>query len=220
MSIIVIEGLDGSGKGTQYKLLVESLKQMGKEVCEVDFPDYNSNSSALVKMYLGGEFGKDPKDVNPYAACSFYAVDRVASYLKNWKKDYDAEKIIIANRYISSNIVYQMSKVKDENWDEFIDWVCDLECEKFGLPQADLVIYLDVPVEISQKLMTGRYKGDENKKDIHESDINFLKECRKSAMFAAKKLSWEVLTCVENGKIKSIETISNEILEIVKGKKL
>ncbi|MFI3207115.1 MAG: thymidylate kinase, partial [Clostridia bacterium] len=154
MSLIVIEGLDGSGKGTQYKLLVDNLKKMGIETCEVDFPDYNSKSSALVKMYLGGEFGGNPKEINPYAACTFYAVDRFASYTTNWKKDFESGKTIIANRYISSNIVYQMSKVKEENWGEFIDWVCDLECDKFNLPQADLVIYLDMPTDVSQELMT------------------------------------------------------------------
>lgn len=185
MSLIVLEGLDGSGKGTQFKLLCENLEKTGEQLCHVDFPDYKSNSSALVKMYLAGEFGDDPKSVNPYASCTFYAVDRFASYSSEWKSEYCKGKTIVANRYTCSNIVYQMSKLPKSEWETFIDWVEDLEYVKFKLPKPDKVIYLDVPIEISQKLMTGRYNGDETKKDIHENDIKFLSECRQSALFAA-----------------------------------
>lgn len=216
MSLYVLEGLDGSGKGTQFKLLMQRLIDDGKDCVKIDFPDYQSNSSALVKMYLAGEFSQNPKDVNPYAVSTFYAVDRFASFEKDWKNDYISGKTIIANRYVSSNIVFQMTKVPKENWDEFIDWLDDLEHEKFKLPRANKVIYLDMPIEISQKLMTGRYSGDESKKDIHESNLNFLNECRKCALYAADKLGWTVINCALGDKPRTIEDINNELYNLVK----
>lgn len=216
MSLIVLEGLDGSGKGTQFKILSDNLEKLNIKTAEVDFPDYNSNSSALVKMYLNGEFGEDPKNVNPYAACTFYAVDRFASYTNVWKKHIDDGKVIVANRYTSSNIVYQMSKLPKEEWDSFTEWVEETEYEKFGLPKPSAVIYLDMPIEISQKLMTSRYSGDDSKKDIHEKDIQFLKDCRECALFASKKLGWYIVECSENDEPKTIEDISVNILDIVK----
>lgn len=216
MSLIVLEGLDGSGKGTQFMVLCDNLEKLGVKIARVDFPDYNSNSSALVKMYLNGDFGENPKKINPYAACTFYAVDRFASYTSSWKKHQDEGKLIIANRYTSSNIVYQMSKLPENEWDSFIEWVEDTEYKKFGIPRPSVVIYLDMPIEISQELMTNRYSGDESKKDIHEKDIEFLNECRKSALFAAEKLGWFIIKCSENSKPKKINEISDEIFEIVK----
>ncbi len=217
MSLFVLEGLDGSGKGTQLTMLVNRLKDLGVSFHQVDFPDYQSRSSEPVKMYLNGEFGENPKEVNPYAACTFYAVDRFASYTTSWKKKSDCGHTIIANRYISSNIVYQMPKIEKSKWDEFIDWVIDLECNKFCLPNADCVIYLDMPIDISQKLITKRYNGNESQKDIHEKNKLFLTECREAAMFAANKLSWKIIDCSENGEPKSIDRISDEIFDIVKG---
>lgn len=213
---IVIEGLDGSGKATQSKILAEKLMAQGKNIKKLEFPDYSNPSSALVKMYLGGEFGDKPSDVNPYAASAFYAVDRVASYLKFWKEDYQGDTVILSDRYATSNIIYQMSKLEKSQWDEFIEWQEDFEYNKLSIPKPDLVVYLDVEPEVSQKLMLKRYGGDNDKKDLHEKNLAFLLECRKSALYAAEKCGWIVINCCENGDIKPIEKIASEIEAVVK----
>ena len=208
---IVIEGLDGSGKATQTKILFDKIVASGKTAKKLEFPDYANESSALVKMYLGGEFGSNPNDVNAYAASSFYAVDRIASYLKFWKKDYENDAVILSDRYATSNIIYQMSKLDKSEWDSFIEWQEDFEYNKLSVPKPDKVIYLDVQPEVSQKLISSRYEGDESKKDLHEKNLAFLLECRKSALYAAEKCGWIVIDCCENGEIKSINSIAAEI---------
>ena len=172
--LIVIEGLDGSGKATQTSLLYKYLKEKNSKTITVSFPDYNQPSSTLVKMYLNSEFGKDPDIVNAYAAASFYSIDRYASFLKFWKEKYENGFTIIADRYTTSNAIYQMSKLHSEHWDEYLNWLYDYEYNKLLLPKPDLVIYLDMPIEVSQELMSIRYEGNEEKKDIHESNISFL----------------------------------------------
>lgn len=209
--IIVIEGLDGSGKATQTALLAKKLSDEGLKVRRLEFPDYDSPSSALVKMYLGGEFGSKPGDVNAYAASAFYAVDRAAGYLKDWKNDYRDGALFLCDRYCTSNIIYQMAKIGDDERDGFIEWLGDFEYVKLGLPKPDVVIYLDVSPDVSQKLMEKRYGGDQSKKDLHESNLEFLLSCRKSALYAAEKCGWKIINCCENGEIKSIERISDEI---------
>lgn len=211
--IIVIEGLDGSGKATQTQILAEKLANQGKKVRKLEFPDYANPSSSLVKMYLGGDFGDKPEDVNAYAASAFYAVDRVASYMQFWKKDYADDSVILSDRYATSNIIYQMSKLPENEWDSFIEWQADFEYKKLGIPQPDKVIYLDVDPKVSQKLMEKRYNGDNSKKDLHEKNLNYLLECRKSAIYAAQKCGWTVIDCCENGEIKAIEKIAKEIEE-------
>lgn len=208
---IVIEGLDGSGKATQTKILFDKISATGKTVKKIEFPDYANESSALVKMYLGGEFGSNPNDVNAYAASAFYAVDRVASFLKFWKKDYESDSVILSDRYATSNIIYQMSKLDKADWDSFIEWQEDFEYNKLAVPKPDKIIYLDVEPDVSQKLINKRYEGDESKKDLHEKNFAFLLECRKSALYAAKKCGWIVINCCENGEIKPIEVIAAEI---------
>ena len=211
--IIVIEGLDGSGKATQTKILADKLIEKGLKVRKLEFPDYSNPSSSLVKMYLNGDFGDKPEDVNAYAASAFYAVDRAASYLQFWKKDYADGSIILSDRYATSNIIYQMSKVSDDDRDAFIEWQADFEYEKLGIPKPDLVIYLDVEPDVSQKLMEKRYGGDKSKMDLHERNVQFLLDCRRSAVYAAEKCGWKVINCCENGDIKSIEQIAKEIEE-------
>lgn len=211
--IIVIEGLDGSGKATQTQILAEKLANQDKKVRKLEFPDYANPSSSLVKMYLGGDFGDKPEDVNAYAASAFYAVDRVASYMQFWKKDYADGSVILSDRYATSNIIYQMSKLPENEWDSFIEWQADFEYKKLGIPQPDKVIYLDVDPKVSQKLMEKRYNGDNSKKDLHEKNLNYLFECRKSAIYAAQKCGWTVIDCCENGEIKAIEKIAKEIEE-------
>lgn len=214
--IIVIEGLDGSGKATQTKILADKLIQNGLIVKKLEFPDYSNPSSSLVKMYLDGSFGDKPEDVNAYAASAFYAVDRVASFLQFWKADYENGSVILSDRYATSNIIYQMSKLDESLWESFIEWQTDFEYNKLGIPQPDLVIYLDVEPEISQKLMEKRYNGDSSKKDLHEKNLKFLLDCRKSAVYAAKKCGWIVINCCKNGEIKSIDEIAKEIDEATK----
>ncbi len=211
--LIVIEGLDGCGKSTQLELLPQNLLKNGIESKSVSFPDYDSNSSALVKMYLGGEFGKKPGDVNAYAASLFYAVDRFASYKTNWGDYYNQDGVIVSGRYTTSNAVHQTSKMDESEWQGFLDWLYDLEYNKVGIPKPDKVIFLDMPIEVSQKLLSGRYKGDEAKKDIHESDTAYLDKCRKAAMFTAKYSGWTIIPCAKDGEPRTIEDIAKDILE-------
>lgn len=210
--LIVIEGLDGCGKSTQLELLPQNLKKCGIESRSVSFPDYNSNSSALVKMYLAGEFGKKPDDVNAYSASLFYAVDRYASYKTNWGEYYNNNGVIVSGRYTTSNAVHQTSKMDKSKWVDFLDWLYDLEYNKVGIPKPDKVIFLDMPIDVSQKLLSGRYQGDENKKDIHESDTAYLDKCRNAAMFTAEYSGWTIIPCAHNGEARSIEEISKDIL--------
>ena len=214
--LIVIEGLDGSGKATQAKLLASALAEKGENVKGITFPDYESDSSALVRMYLKGEFGSKPGDVNAYAASAFYAVDRYASYKKNWGELYEQGGIIVADRYATSNGIHQCSKLDESLWDEYLRWLDDFEYTKLGIPAPDLVIYLKADTDISQKLMTGRYEGDESKKDIHEGDLEYLKRSQKAAAYCAEKLGWKTVECVRDGQMRSIEDIHSEIMTLIK----
>lgn len=213
--LIVIEGLDGSGKATQAQLLCKRLEEKGVKVRKVSFPDYESDSSALVKMYLNGEFGKNPDDVNAYAASSFYAVDRYASYKKDWEKFYEDGGVIVADRYTTSNAIHQCSKLGDEAWDEFLEWLFEFEYEMLGIPEPDVVIYLKVDTEVSQKLMTERYDGEERKKDIHERNLDYLKRSRDAAGYCSRKLGWKEIECCDLNGIRSIEDIQGEIIDLL-----
>lgn len=213
--LVVIEGLDGSGKSTQFELVKKYLCEKGVDVKAISFPEYDKPSSALVKMYLGGEFSKNASDVNAYAASSFYAVDRYASYKLYWENDYLQGKSILAARYVTSNAIYQMTKLSKDKWNDYIDWLCEYEYEKLGLPKPDLVIFLDMPVEVSQKLMTKRYDGDEDKKDIHEANVEFLNNCREAALFAANKDHWKIISCSDGENPLPIDSIFNEIIKCI-----
>ena len=211
---IVIEGLDGSGKATQTELLRAYLTEKGENVIKLSFPDYESPSSALVRMYLGGELGESASSVNAYAAAAFYTVDRAASFLKYWKQDYENGAFILADRYAQSNIIYQMSKLPGDEWNSFIEFQQDFEYKKIGVPEPDAVIYLDVEPEVSQKLLLNRYKGDDAKKDLHEKDLSFLLSCRRSALYAAEKLGWRVISCTSGGNMRTVEEISADIIRL------
>lgn len=211
--LIVIEGLDGSGKTTQIELLKSKLSD--KTVHQIKLPDYDSPSSTLVKMYLHGDFGKNPEDVNAYAASAFYAVDRFANYKTKWKSHYDNGEIIISDRYTTSNAYHQSIKIPRENWSEYFKWLEEFEYEQIAIPRPDAVIYLDMPIEISQKMMSERYSGDETKKDIHESNIQYLLNCREAALVAADEMGWHVIKCNDGDKPRRIEDIGNEIFNIV-----
>ena len=213
--LIVIEGLDGSGKSTQEELLEKALASKGYPVKRIKLPNYSDDSSILVRQYLAGRFGDKPEDVNAYAASSFYAVDRVVSYGCYWKDDYLSGRLILADRYTTSNAYHQLTKLPREQWDEYLAWLEDFEYGRLALPKPDCVIYLDMPPEISQKLMTARYEGDESKKDIHEKNLDYLNKCRVTASYACDKLGWKRIICAKDGEPRTPEDISGEILETV-----
>lgn len=208
--VIVIDGLDGSGKQTQTDLLQKRLKNEGKLVRAISFPDYEQPSSSLVKQYLAGDFGQ-AEDVSAYAASSFYAVDRYASFQQFWKNDYRSGYTIVADRYTTSNMIHQMSKLPQEQWDDFAQWLQDFEYEKMGLPKPDLVIYLDMNPNVSKKLLSARYHGDESKKDIHEANFAYMQRCRVCALYAAKKFHWHLVHCSDDQSAFSIDSIAEQV---------
>ncbi|MCM1315011.1 MAG: deoxynucleoside kinase [Alistipes senegalensis] len=209
--LIVIEGLDGSGKHTQAVRLYEYIQSAGKAVKLVSFPDYESPSSSLVKMYLAGDFGKNADSVNPYAASTFYAVDRFASFRTKWHDFYENGGIVIADRYTTSNAVHQCAKLPPEQWDSFIEWLTEFEYRYIGIPEPDMVIYLRTDTGVSQKLMSERYNSDESKKDIHERDMEYLTRSQRSADYCAEKMHWYTIQCSQNGVMRSVKSIAAEI---------
>ena len=213
--LIVIEGLDGSGKGTQAAELAKNLAAGGAPVRKVSFPDYASDSSALVKMYLSGQFGKDPQDVNAYAASTFYAVDRFASFKRDWGGFYEGGGIVVADRYTTSNAVHQCSMLPQEQWDAFLAWLFDFEYHLLGIPSPDLVVYLSVDPAVSQRLMTGRYQGDESRKDIHEGNLAYLRRSRLAAEYCSSRLGWRQIECCRGGQMRTVEAIQADILALI-----
>ena len=215
--LIVIEGTDGSGKSTQFKKLTERLRLEGQEFKTLVFPQYSEPSSALIRMYLGGEFGTNPSDVNAYAASAFYAVDRFASYKKDWGKWYNEGGLIVSDRYTTSNAVHQTSKEAPENRPAFLKWLYEFEYDKLGMPKPDLTIYLDVPTAFTEQLMRHREAETNTTADIHEKDLGYLATCREMGRTAAEYYGWNVIQCVRDGKMRSIEDIHEEIYSLVAG---
>lgn len=209
--LIVIEGTDGSGKSTQFRLLTQRLEQDGKAFQKLVFPQYSEPSSALIRMYLGGEFGTKPSDVNAYAASAFYAVDRYASYKKVWGQWYENGGLVLSDRYTTSNAVHQASKEPEETRGAFLKWLYEFEYEKLGLPRPDLTIYLDVPTDFTEKLMRRREADTNTTADIHEQDLHYLATCRRMGKAAAEYYHWTVIECVKDGVMRSIEDIHEEI---------
>jgi len=215
--IIVIEGLDGSGKATQTGLLYDSLAREGLSVRKLSFPDYDSLSSGPVRMYLNGEFGSHPDDVDSYAASVLYAVDRFSNFRSSWKEDYDSGTLFVCDRYTTSNEVFQTAKLPREKWDEYIEWLEDFEYNLMGIPRPSLVIFLNMSEECSRRLLEKRYNGDEARKDIHERDTDYQKRCRESALFCADKLGWTRIDCDRDGELLTIEEIHGRVMEAVNG---
>ena len=210
--LFVIEAGDGSGKATQTRKLFERLTAEGQMVKQVSFPDYASPSSALVKMYLHGDFGSHADDIDAYAASTFYAVDRYASFRMNWKKFYDAGDIILADRYTTSNMVHQAVKISDDiERDKFLDWLDDFEYGKLKLPRPDLVIFLDMPPEVSEKLIKER-----NRTDIHEKDFDYLRRCYVAYKEIARKFNWVTIKCSIGENPRTIEEIHEDIFSVLK----
>ncbi len=213
--LIVIEGTDGSGKSTQFKLLTQRLEAENKPFRRLVFPRYAQESSALIRMYLGGAFGTKPSDVNAYAASSFYAVDRYASYKQDWENWYEQGGLVVSDRYTTSNAVHQASKEEGENQKAFLHWLYEFEYDKLGLPKPDLVIYLDVPTDFTEKLMRSREAATATTADIHEQDMDYLATCRRTGRTAAQYYGWKIITCVKDGQMRSIEDIHQEIYRLV-----
>ena len=217
--LFVIEGTDGSGKQTQFEKLKERLAKDGIEYKMVSFPNYDSQSSSLVKMYLSGEFGREAKKISPYIASTFYAVDRYATFETSYKEYYEKGGIILADRYTTANMVHQAGKIKNkEERKKFLDWLWDFEFNLYGLPVPNKVFFLNMPIEKSMELIKNR----ENKfthntqKDIHESDREHLLDAYKAACDVAKDYHWYEVQCVKEKQIRTIEDIHEEIYEEVK----
>ena len=210
--LIVLEGTDGTGKSTQFDLLLKRLELEGTALRHVRFPRYDQPSSALIRMYLNGAFGSDPDAVNAYAASTFYAVDRYASWKKVWGAYYQGGGLVLSDRYTTSNAVHQACKLPEEAWDAFFQWLYDFECAKLGLPLPDQVLYLDMPTEKAVELLRSREAATHTKGDIHEVDTGYLALCRRTALRAAECLGWVRIPCVDGtGALRSVEDIHREI---------
>lgn len=219
MKLIVIEGTDGSGKETQTKLLCEKLINEGYKVKKISFPNYESESSAPVKMYLAGKFGDKAKEVNPYPVSTMYAIDRYASFKEDWEKDYNDENtIVIADRYTTSNMLHQGTKLEFNEQNNYIDWLKDLEYNKMKLPEPDVVFFLDMPTKCAESLRKTRLNKitGEEKKDIHEKDIKYMEEVYNKGRIIALNEMWEMISCTGSLGIKPIEEINEEVLRKVR----
>jgi len=217
--LIVLEGVDSSGKQTQTEKLYAYLSSKERTM-QITFPDYQSDSSALVKLYLSGAFGEKADAVSPYAASTFYAADRYASYKMKWGDFLSSGGVVICDRYTTSNMVHQAAKLENTaEKDAFLDWIYDFEYTKMGLPVPDLIFFLDMPPQYAEKLMAKRVNkfSGENDKDIHERDSSHLQKAYDNAIYVAKKYNWRFISCVENGEIRSIDSIHAEIRTITEG---
>ena len=214
--LIVFEGTDGSGKATQARLLCQRLEREGIPYQEIDFPRYGKPSAAMVQEYLDGNLGKKPGDVNAYAASLFFSMDRYASYKQDWGDFYEAGGLIVADRYTTSNAVHQASKLPESERKAYLDWLFDLEYRLLGLPKPDLVIYLDMPTEITEQMMRRRERTTGTHADIHEQDETYLKNCRANAKEIVKACGWSVVDCAEDEKPRTPEDIHAQVYQLVK----
>ena len=214
--LIIIEAGDGSGKATQTKMLYDHLVRDGRRVHRIEFPDYASDSSALVRMYLAGAFGGHADDVNAYAASTFFAVDRYASFRTKWKAWYDAGDIILADRYTTSNMVHQAVKIEDaKEREDFLTWLWDLEFVKMGLPIPDAVVFLDMAPNVANRLIAARAKATGAKEDIHEQDKTYLAKCHNAYLALAAKYGWAKVVCSEDGEPRPMEDIHRDVYAAV-----
>lgn len=216
--IIVIEGTDGSGKNTQMKLLSKKFEEKNLKFKAISFPCYDKPSSNLIKMYLDGDFGTDAMDVSPYIASTFFAVDRYAAYKTDFGEFYNNGGIIISDRYVSSNMLHQSSKINDEKEKKrFLDWLFDLEYNIYKIPKPDKVIFLNMPIEYSSKLLKNRdNRFDYKKEDIHEKNSEYMRKSYETACELAQIYNWEEIKCISGGKIRDVNEISKEIEEKIK----
>ena len=209
--LIVFEGTDGSGKATQSRLLCKRLEREGIPCRKIDFPRYGKPSAVMVQEYLDGKLGKNPSDVSAYAATLFYATDRYASYQEDWGGFYEAGGLVIADRYTTSNAVHQASKLTGAERQEYLAWLFDLEYGRLGLPKPDLVLYLDIPIEITERMMRRREADTHTHADIHEQDAAYLRRCRESAREVVDQCGWTVIHCGRDGEPRSVEEIAAQV---------
>ena len=217
--LFVIDGTDGSGKQTQFNKLAEKLEKERVDFKKISFPNYDSPSSSLVKMYLGGEFGENAKSISPYIASTFYAADRYATYKKNLEEYYEKGGIILADRYTTANMVHQAGKISDEKEREkFLNWLWDFEFNLYGIPVPTECFFLNMPPEYAWKLMENRKNKitHESQKDIHERDKQHIIDSYHAACDLVEKYHWYEVKCIQNDKIRTIEDIHEEIWEEIK----
>lgn len=215
--LIVLEGTDGSGKSTQFARLCRRMEAEGYSFQRLVFPQYQEPSSALIKMYLAGEFGSRPGDVNPYAATAFFAVDRYASWKKVWERWYSSGGLVLADRYTTSNAVHQAAKMDPAQREGFFQWLGELEYGKLGLPEPDLVIWLDMPTDQAVANLRHRESETHTHADIHEVDAGYLAQCREAAQAAAEFYGWRRIACVDTeGKLRGVEELHQEIWAVLK----
>lgn len=213
--LIVLEGTDGSGKSTQFAKLCQRVQAEGIAFRRLVFPQYQEESSALLRMYLRGEFGKRPEDVNAYAASSFYAVDRYASWKLDWGTYYQEGGLVLSDRYTTSNAVHQGAKLPESEQPAFFDWLYDLEYVKLGLPRPDLVVYLDVDLETSLERMKHRQEKTGKDGDIHEKDVAYLAACLATGSRAAEHYGWKRVDFKKDGQIRELDEKHEEIFSDV-----
>ena len=212
--LIAIEGLDGSGKETQTNLLRDALQARGFAVGTVSFPRYGQPSAAPVEQYLNGGYGEHAADVNAYAASSLFAVDRLASFLGEWREQYETCDYFIADRYTTSNCIHQLSKLPEAEWEDFAQWLFDFEFGKLALPRPDTVVYLRLDLATSQALLQRRYGGDTAKRDVHERDLGYLELSRHAADWCAARFGWLTVECARNvDELRDRIDVHNEITE-------
>ena len=213
--LIVLEGIDGSGKSAQYRRICEKLRGDGIAYDHIVFPRYDKDSSALIRMYLSGQFGSHPNDVNAYTASTFFAVDRYASYVQDWGEKYRTGSFVLSDRYTTSNAIHQGSKLPDSELDGFFAWLSDLEYVKMGLPRPDLVIYLDVNIELSLARMRRRQLKTHTTADIHEQDVQYLERCLHTAGKAADYYNWHRVPYLKDGAERDIDEKNEEIYQLI-----
>lgn len=211
--LIVLEGIDGSGKSSQYRRLCARMEKDGIDYNHIVFPRYDRESSALIRLYLSGAFGPSPEDVNAYAASAFYAVDRYASYKEDWGSAYEAGGLFLADRYTTSNAVHQGAKLPEAELPAFFEWLSDLEYDKMGLPRPDLVIYLEVELSTSLERMRRRRGGA--KADIHEANADYLRRCLRTADRAAEYFGWFRVPFMKDGRERDVDEKNEEIYRIL-----
>lgn len=213
--INIESGTDGSGKATQAEKLTTALIEKGYSVRKISFPNYESPACEPVKLYLQGAFGTQADDVNAYTASTFYAIDRFASYRMDWGAFYEAGGIIIADRYVTSNLIHQGTKMSREERKLYSAWLKDLEYQKYGLPIPDLTLFLNVEPTVTRMLREGR----QNKMtggailDIHESDMSHLSRAYQNAMELVNEEGWHVINCTKDQAMRTVESIHEEILQ-------
>ena len=214
--LVVFEGTDGAGKATQARLLARRLEEEGIPFREIDFPRYGNPFAEPARLYLQGQLGGRPEDVNAFASSVFFAVDRYASYQEDWGVAYRSGELILANRYTTSNAVHQASKLERAEREAFLSWLFDLEYRRLELPEPDLVVYLDLPVELPERLLRARRERTHTQADIHEQDEAYLRSCRENAREIARDLGWRRIDCSRNGDLRTPEDIHREVWELVR----